>query len=180
MLNAGLLRDALLETGKAILYLHGHIHESPIEKVVRPRAYGEMGQDAQIISVSAPPIWEGFNEIGLFHDENDDIFLVRVTEYRPNKNGHIRNFSDQSTRYFPLITDHSVLMTKNARRLWDKLRDSTRLTWSELAEECEGLGVADDDLEHLAMLLFCAGAMRISNLGKSRHKWRLEISDMGA
>lgn len=71
-------------------------------------------------------------------------------------------------------------MTKNARRLWDKLRDSTRLTWSELAEECEGLGVADDDLEHLAMLLFCAGAMRISNLGKSRHKWRLEISDMGA
>ena len=102
MLNAGLLRDALLETGKAILYLHGHIHESPIEKVVRPRAYGEMGQDAQIISVSAPPIWEGFNEIGLFHDENNDIFLVRVTEYRPNKNGHIGNFSDQSTRYFPL------------------------------------------------------------------------------
>lgn len=180
MLNAGLLRDALLETGKLILYLHGHIHESPIEQIIRPKAYGAAGHSAQIISVSAPPIWDGFNEIGLFHDENEEIFLVRVTEYRPNRNGRIGNFSDQMTRYFPLITDNSVLMTKNARRVWDKLRDVSRLTWSELVDECAELNLPDDDLEHLAMLLFCSGAMKIANLGKPRHKWRIEFSEMGA
>ncbi len=173
MLNAGLLRSHLLRTGKNIVYLHGHIHEDPVERIVRNSAHGTDQLDTQIICISAPPIWEGFNEIAFFHNEDNDVFLVRLTEYRPDTNGRIGNFTDQRTSFFPLVVDNSVLMTKNARQIWDRLRDSKRLNWREAVETCSDLHLEEDELEHLFLLLFCAKAVEIVNLGKPRNKWRI-------
>jgi len=54
MLNGGAFRDFLHSTKKNIIYLHGHIHEDPIECVSVPSANFSEPQAGQIISISAP------------------------------------------------------------------------------------------------------------------------------
>ncbi|WP_298912169.1 metallophosphoesterase [uncultured Roseobacter sp.] len=173
MLNAGLVRSHLLGSGKNIVYLHGHIHEGPVEQVVRTTEHGTERPNRQLLCISAPPIWEGFNEVAFFHQEDGEVFLVRLIEYRPDENGRIGNYSDQRATFFPLIADNRTLLTRNARKLWDRLRDSKRLNWREAVDECGSLHINEDELEHLLLLLFCAGVVELVNLGKPRAKWRI-------
>jgi hypothetical protein len=49
LINSGSMRESLLSLGKPILYLHGHIHDNPIEIIQSSRF-----EDAKIISISAP------------------------------------------------------------------------------------------------------------------------------
>lgn len=49
LLNGGLLRDQLMTLDKPILFLHGHLHDDPIE-IIRSPGY----ENAKIICISAP------------------------------------------------------------------------------------------------------------------------------
>lgn len=173
MLNAGLLRDCLLRTNKNIIYLHGHIHEDPVEVIYKPVPYGRNKKYTSILMVAAPPIWDGFNEVSFFCDSNSEIFLVRITEYRPDRNGNIGNFSDQKTRFFPISASRENLMTKNSKIFWDRLRDKKMLGWQEAMDLCKDIVSDADELEHLLMTLFCNEVIDIHNLGKDRKKWRI-------
>jgi hypothetical protein len=170
MLNAGFFRSALLDTNKNYIYLHGHIHDDPIEVIERPsERFGNIRSNA-IVTISAPPIWQGYNEVALFHDQSGDIFLVRVTLYRLNASGFIGNFSDQNTRFIPLVGRNEVLLSSKMITLWDYLKANTR-TFPEIEETVTGL--KDDELENALMAIFCAGLIDIKNLGLARHRWRI-------
>lgn len=170
MLNAGFFRSALLDTNKNYVYLHGHIHDDTIEVIERPsERFGNIRSNA-IVTISAPPIWEGYNEVALFHDQNGDVFLIRVTLYRLNASGFIGNFSDQDTRFIPLVGRNEVLLSNNMIKLWDHLKKNTR-TFSEVEETLDIF--RGDDLENALMAIFCAGLVDIKNLGQSRRRWRI-------
>lgn len=54
LVNSGALRSSLLQARRPIVYLHGHIHEDPIEIMSTPG--GET-----VISIAAPAAEDGFN-----------------------------------------------------------------------------------------------------------------------
>lgn len=68
LINSGILREKLLMLNKPILYLHGHIHDDPIEIISSPKY-----EKSKIICVSAPLLFPirnlrgqpkfGFNKI---------------------------------------------------------------------------------------------------------------------
>nr|WP_066564807.1 metallophosphoesterase [Sphingobium sp. TKS] len=56
LVNSGAVRASLMEAGRPILYLHGHIHTDPVEVLSVP------GGDA-LVCISAPAAEDGFNII---------------------------------------------------------------------------------------------------------------------
>ena len=61
MLNAGFVRETILESRKNVIYLHGHIHQDPVLTVNSP-----MRGAHRIIHVSAPALEDGFNLIRIY------------------------------------------------------------------------------------------------------------------
>jgi hypothetical protein len=171
MLNGGAFRDFLHSTKKNIIYLHGHIHEDPIECVSVPSASFSEPQTGQIISISAPLLEDGFNEISLFLGDDNEVFMVRVTKYRPNKMNLIGNFSDQETVHIPLITKFNDLIMGNTRKVWQLIKDNQIINWTELKEKTEDLEISEYEMEHIVLRLFCCKLVEVSQLGRSSKKW---------
>lgn len=56
LINAGYVREVMLNTRRNVLYLHGHIHQSPVLAVNSP-----IKGSNRIIHISAPALEAGFN-----------------------------------------------------------------------------------------------------------------------
>ena len=65
LMNSGKLRSLLATKDTPVLYLHGHIHDHPVEVV-----YSQTHPDSCVISVSAPEFIDGFNVIEIHADED--------------------------------------------------------------------------------------------------------------
>lgn len=61
LLNAGYVRETMLETRRNVIYLHGHIHQDPVLLVTSP-----LKGLHRIIHISAPALEDGFNLIRIF------------------------------------------------------------------------------------------------------------------
>ncbi len=78
MLNAGYVRETILETRKNVIYLHGHIHQDPLLIVNSP-----LKGSHRIIHVSAPALEDGFNLIKIFFsDETNQPLGLEMIQYR--------------------------------------------------------------------------------------------------
>lgn len=64
MINGGQVRRRLLQLGRPLLYLHGHIHEDSVE-VIRGSGVGPNSSDWPVVTISAPLLREGFNRIDI-------------------------------------------------------------------------------------------------------------------
>ncbi|NOD96893.1 hypothetical protein GS610_06690 [Ruegeria sp. HKCCD6228] len=177
LLNSGQVRKFFQSSGKTIIYLHGHIHDDPVEKVSRVQVHNKQENESEIISISAPPIWKGFNEICLFYDDEDEIFLIRVTEYRPDDFGTVGNFSDQKSRYIPVKGRIEQLVTPQVQRVWGSIRDKRTLSWREIVEVSKKQALGEDAIEHALLSLFCCSLIRIGHLGRERTRWRISVNE---
>jgi hypothetical protein len=173
VLNAGYARRVFLNAKANILYLHGHIHDDPVEIV---RLASDRGP--QIISIAAPEVWKGFNKITLFY-ENHRPFLIRLTRYRVDGAGRLA-LAD-SPHLFPLMSSPAELLKRDVYRFWNYLtkelprQDGEVFNWEELVEHGGKVGIPDADLEPIVMALFCSGLVQIHNFGDSVATWRVEI-----
>ncbi|MDU0362488.1 metallophosphoesterase [Rhizobium sp. 25PS6] len=173
MLNAGFVRTQILSANKPILYLHGHIHQDPIEVVSDPRKPG-----SQLISISAPEIGSGFNEIILFITDQDDLIGVRVIPYRTRPGDgtlveeehcfvptslNSRTFLDEST--FALLRRLKEYRTERNRDL---------LFWNEVAELVRSTPVANA-LEDALIMLHASREIDIHGLNRSNRDWRIQV-----
>jgi len=102
---------------------------------------------------------DGFNEVSLFLDDDGEVFLVRVTKYRPDRLNMIGNFSDQETLHIPLITKFGDLITGVGRRIWQIIKDEGRLNWREVLDRTKTLEVSEG--------LCCTNPMRDSSCESS-------------
>lgn len=179
MLNAGFLRQMLHASNRNVIYLHGHLHEDPVEVISVPSTEIASRSERKIVSIAAPALKDGFNEITLFFGAENDVFLVRVTKYRPNPFHVVGNFSDQDTQYIPLRRHVGDLITGASRGVWQLIKDQRTTNWHQLRADIAGtrLQISDDDLELVLLKLFCCGLVRISQLGRDRMKWGLECVD---
>jgi len=177
LLNSGQVRKFFQNSKKTIVYLHGHIHDDPVERVSGVQAHNRLDSESEIISISAPPIWNGFNEIGLFFDQDDEIFLIRITEFRPDDLGNVGNFSDQTSRYIPVKGRIEHLVTPKVQRVWGIIRDKRALSWREVIEVSKKQNLSEDEVEHSLLSLFCCSLIRIGHLGRERTRWRITANE---
>lgn len=180
LLNGGQVRKLFQNINKTVIYLHGHIHDDPVERISTVRPQNLDGCETEIICISAPPIWEGFNEICLFLDEEDEIFLVRVTEYRPDELGNVANFSDQVSKYIPVKGRVEHLVTPSVQRVWSSIRDKKTLSWREITKIGEKQNLNEQQIEHALLSLFCCSLVHIGGLGRDVVRWRISIREAAA
>lgn len=80
LLNAGFVRETVLETGKNVIYLHGHIHQDPLLTLNSP-----IKGSHRLIHLSAPALEDGFNLVRVFFsDETNQPLGLELTRYRFN------------------------------------------------------------------------------------------------
>jgi Icc-related predicted phosphoesterase len=88
LINSGAIRSALLEANRPCLYLHGHIHDDPIEVMKIPG-----GQN--LISICAPELERGFNVIDLAFSASGFPLSCTVEQWRFNRSGHLQKAKSQ-------------------------------------------------------------------------------------
>jgi 3',5'-cyclic AMP phosphodiesterase CpdA len=78
LLNAGFVRESVLETRRNVVYLHGHIHQDPLLLVNSP-----IRGTHRIIHISAPALQDGFNLVKIFFSTTTNQPLgLELTQYR--------------------------------------------------------------------------------------------------
>jgi len=77
LINGGQLRKQLLRTGRQVLFLHGHVHDDPIEIIHDARL-----PEARIVCIAAPAIQHGYNEIELYVSKSKGVLGCRITPMR--------------------------------------------------------------------------------------------------
>ncbi len=86
LLNAGAVRTSLSSHGRWVIYLHGHIHDDPIE-VIDQRFPGR----GSVLSISAPEFRSGFNLISVAFGYAGRPIGCTVTRYRYERGGEVRS-----------------------------------------------------------------------------------------
>lgn len=121
LINGGIIKDILLKLNRPIIYLHGHIHQDPIEVITSPQ-----NENSKIICISAPLLYPingdsshtfGFNIIQFLFNETGaplgcDVIMHRTVENEPVKRKRIKFYnppqtytelSDIERNYFKII-----------------------------------------------------------------------------
>lgn len=85
LINSGYMRDQLLSLDRPILYLHGHIHDNPIEVIQSP-----IFRNSKVVCISAPlllPLKKasdfklGFNRIKILFNQNQKPLGCEIFQY---------------------------------------------------------------------------------------------------
>lgn len=107
LLNAGFIRESVLETRRNVIYLHGHIHQDPLLLVSSP-----LRGSHRLIHISAPALEDGFNLIKVFFsDETNQPLGVELIQYR---------FGD----HLGLVTREPIrLRLIDQEALWNEVKD---------------------------------------------------------
>lgn len=85
LINGGRFRSALATLKSDVLYVHGHLHEDPIEIVSHPSL-----QKGRLIAISAPLFKDGFNLIELVFEDGGQPLGCKIHPYRLQPFGSVR------------------------------------------------------------------------------------------
>ena len=85
LINGGAARTRLASHERWVLYLHGHIHDDPIE-VIEQRYPGS----GRVLCISAPVLEDGFNVITIEFGYADRPMGAAIGRYRYEKGGDVR------------------------------------------------------------------------------------------
>jgi len=85
LVNGGAARVRLAAHRRWIIYLHGHIHDDPIEVI--DQRFPNRGQ---VLSISAPLLEEGFNVVSVEFGNAGRPMGVSVVHYRYKNGGDVR------------------------------------------------------------------------------------------
>jgi len=93
MINGGQVREGLLRIDHPLIYLHGHIHRDSIELL---RGGGDGAWGGPVLSVAAPTLSQGYNQLDLCFDGLGRMLGVEVTRFRVSlDDGQVRTLPSQ-------------------------------------------------------------------------------------
>jgi hypothetical protein len=130
LVNGGALRGSLCEIGRPLLYLHGHIHEDPIDLISAPGG-------SPLISISAPLLKEGFNVIDIVYSPSGVPLAVHVKPIRFDRSGIL---VEQEVVAVSLSDRRRRLVDPTLTPLFLRLLERRRVYWPEV----EAIGASLD------------------------------------
>jgi hypothetical protein len=175
LLNGGFVRSQLLSANKPIIYLHGHIHQDPIEIVSDPHhAHGKL------VSISAPEIRSGFNELVFFVSEHGDLVGIRVIPYRSKLEDGTVEMGEQC--FISTLPPWRAALDDVTFDLFSKLKDyrakrsQDLLFWNEVQKIADvGGAFSADALEDALLMLHASQFIEVDGLNKPNVEWRINL-----
>lgn len=166
LINGGAVRTALLNLDRPLLYLHGHLHTSPMEVVRVP----DRGRSA-IISISAPLFRDGYNVIEIAFNQEAVPLGCQVIAHRLDGS----QCRVASSNIIPAWTaaEGLRLATARARELMKVLVADSVVPRGDLLAK---LGWPDNELDDALTELRWLGAVEIPNHGRPSIHWRVTRS----
>ncbi len=176
MLNGGYLRRFLLSLGRPVVYLHGHTHVELIEEVSDPR-----NPRAKILSISAPRLEDGFNEISFHFDGRQSVIGTRILPWRVSAN---------RTQFAAAALDRAACTLQNGtalepslegRTLFGKLKREYRYNLHDIAEvaAAEKVFLGKRSLANLLLELYFWRWIDVDHIGKSSNDWVIFVPNRG-
>lgn len=161
LVNSGALRLALQELGKPVVYLHGHIHQDPIEILQVPGGF-------PLVSIAAPEVIQGFNVLEFVFTRSGMPISCRVVKWRFDSAGYIRPLEPLTV---PLIGQRRRSHRTSLGELYKIIVAASELYWSDLASKAAALYSDPTELEEDLELLVTDGRIRIENHTMSGKNW---------
>lgn len=125
LINSGRLRQAMTQLNKPIIYLHGHIHEDPIEIIQAPN--GE-----PLICISAPAADDGFNLIDIKFTRHGIPLSCEVTPWRFDEAGSLRDLKPVSVS---LLGSRRRSHGSALGKIFAKILEHQQMWWDELISQ---------------------------------------------
>lgn len=163
LVNSGALRAALLEANRPSIYLHGHIHDDPIEILKLPAGHN-------VVSISAPELSNGFNNVELIFSELGMPLACKITPWRFNKTGHLVR-QDQET--ISLTSRKRRIKIHSSDSILSGLMTKSPVYWSELVELSLSLShpLSEDKLHEEVEILLAEQLITIENYQSDPKHW---------
>lgn len=166
LINGGAVRTALLNLDRPLLYLHGHLHTSPIEVIRIP----DRAKSA-IISISAPLFRDGYNVIEIAFSRDAIPLGCRVVAHRIDGS----QCRIAASNVIPAWTaaEGLRLATTRARELMKVVEPDAIITRGDLLAQ---LGWPPTELDDALTELRWLGALDIPNFDRPSVHWRVTRS----
>lgn len=169
MLNAGFFRHFLLSLDRPIVYLHGHTHTEVAEEIINPR-----NRLARVLSISAPKVEQGFNEISFHFDGRRAAVGVRILPWRlAADRGNFRAAVDDQV-VANLQNSISLEPSKEARELYAVLPEG-RYSLDDIVENLteNKHSTGSREVDSIALELFFWQWLDIDYISKRPADWRI-------
>lgn len=163
LVNSGAVRSALSKLDRPVLYLHGHIHEDPVEVVHVPGG-------APLISVSAPEVPDGFNQLDVVFTPSGLPLTCSVRPWRFDESGVFRARPRQTV---PIGAGRRRPPTAAMVAIYERVVTSHDCYWSTLVEVAlgAGAGAPEDATEEALETLAADQLVTLDNYEVGREHW---------
>ena len=161
LVNSGALRFSLQELGQPVVYLHGHIHQDPVEVLSSPGGL-------PLVTISAPEIVDGFNLLEFVFNRGGMPLCCRIVKWRFDNAGFIRPNSPISVS---LIGLRRRSHRSSLSQLYQIILSANEIYWDDLQTRAAPLYSLPADLEEDLELLETDSRVTIENYGMGTQHW---------
>jgi hypothetical protein len=163
LLNSGALRGTLQGLSRPIIYLHGHIHEDPIEVISTPGG-------SPLVCVSAPEASNGFNVLEFVFTRSGIPLSCHVIKWRFDDASIFRVVQRVA---IPIIGQRTRAADRSLPLIYAHLLTSGDAYWSDLVAFASSIYSAEveEQLEEAIELLAADGRVTISNYDLDSTGW---------
>lgn len=162
LVNSGALRAALIESNRPCLYLHGHIHEDPVEIV-------SVSQAAPLVIVSAPEASQGFNIIEIIFMQSGLPLGCEIIPFRFEA-GVIKRLAPIPVS---LIGGRRRSSDRRLVKLYARILDGGESYWSDVMTYARSIDASftEEDVIEILELLNSDGSTIIENRDLPARDW---------
>jgi hypothetical protein len=163
LVNSGAVRSALSGLGRPVLYLHGHIHEDPVEIVQVPGG-------APLVSISAPEVSDGFNQLELVFTPTGLPLICSVRPWRFDTSGVFRA---RPRQVIPIGAGRRRPPTAAMAAIYERVVTDHDCYWATLVgvASVAGAAVPEDATEEALEMLAADQLVTIDNYDVGREHW---------
>lgn len=162
MLNSGYARQAFASVGPPVIYLHGHIHDDPVDVLANPENHSQVG----LVTISAPLATDGYTHLRVLVAKDGTPLAINVQQKRMDK----VSFVSPKSVSIPFYERSQLmqLMPSDASKLIGKLKKAK----AEPYDRC----VADYGVDLLRNLEIAGLIVVTRNLLAVTSTWRVRCS----
>ncbi|MCF4128475.1 metallophosphoesterase family protein [Methylobacterium sp. SyP6R] len=166
LMNSGELRSFLASKDDPIIYLHGHIHQDPIEVV-----FSQSNPTSCVISISAPEFINGYNVLEIHFSEDGSPLGLVINAVRQDSIGKMTRLEPRRIP-FRQGPHRIAAITELARRMFhDTFASNSQLHFGDV---CKKYPLEPEDAIERALLeLEWLGLVQIANRNRASKRWNI-------
>ena len=163
LVNSGSMRSVLTSGSKPTIYLHGHIHEDPVEIMSVPGG-------SNLVSISAPLSSDGFNEIELAFTQSGIPLSCVVGRWRFDSAGVLQRDQQQ---IISLVEGRRRSRGSSLPRLLSFILSKGEVYWSDIQHHDPAFyeEQTDELLQEALEMLYADRTIVIENRAMSHRNW---------